>query len=83
MKTRPTLLSSALAAPAVLRGQADRRPKNLFAISVDQSFAHTAVPGFERIAHSGVRLAKAICASPGCAPSRAAILTGKYPWQLE
>ncbi len=83
MLTRRTLLSSALAAPAILRGQAARRPNILFAISDDQSFAHTAVPGFERVAQSGVRFTQAICASPGCAPSRAAILTGNYPWQLE
>jgi len=83
MLTRRTLLSSALAAPALLRAQAARRPNILIAISDDQSFAHAAGPGFDRVAQSGVRFTQAICASPGCAPSRAAILTGKYPWQLE
>ena len=78
MITRRTLLSSAMAALA-----APSRPNILFAVSDDQSFAHTAVPGFERVAQSGVRFTQATCASPGCAPSRAAILTGKYPWQLE
>ncbi|HEY3444400.1 MAG TPA: sulfatase [Paludibaculum sp.] len=83
MLTRRTFLCSALAAPSVLRSQAARRPNILIAVSDDQSFAHAAGPGFDRVAQSGVRFTQAICASPGCAPSRAAILTGKYPWQLE
>lgn len=82
MLTRRTLLSTAFAAPAIVRAQAARRPNILFAVSDDQSFSETAVPAFQRIAQTGVRFTQAICASPGCAPSRAAILTGKYPWQL-
>ncbi len=67
-----------------------RQPNILFLISDDQSFAHTSVagcsfvntPGFDRIANEGILFTNAIAASPGCSPSRAAILTGKYPWQI-
>jgi len=77
------------AAPAILRSR-DRRPNILFAISDDQSFPHTSVagcrtvqtPAFDRVAERGVLFTNAICGSPGCAPSRAAILTGRHHWQL-
>lgn len=86
---------AATAAPAVLsllncRGEARRRPNILFAISDDQSFPHTGAtgdsvvktPAFDRVAERGVLFRNAICSSPGCAPSRAAILTGQSPWRL-
>jgi N-sulfoglucosamine sulfohydrolase len=68
-----------------------QRPNILLAISDDQSFAHTSAagypaistPAFDRVARSGLYVAHAITASPGCSPSRAALLTGRYPWQLE
>lgn len=68
-----------------------RRPNILFAISDDQSFPHTSAagdrvvktPAFDRVAERGVRFTQAISNSPGCAPSRAAILTGRSHWQLE
>jgi len=68
-----------------------RRPNILVAISDDQSWIHTsasgcrsiATPNFDRVAKEGVLFNNAICASPGCSPSRASILTGRYPWQLE
>ena len=84
----------AAAAPAILKltGCAGRpeRPNILFAISDDQSFPHVSAagdpvvrtPSFDRVAEQGVLFTNAICGSPGCAPSRAAILTGRGPWQL-
>jgi uncharacterized sulfatase len=79
------------AAPAVLRSAQARRPNILFAISDDQSYPHTGAmgdrvvrtPHFDRVAGSGVLFRQAYSLSPGCAPSRAGILTGRYPWQLE
>jgi len=83
------------AAPALLKltgcGGKPKPPNILFAISDDQSFPHTGAagdavvrtPGFDRVAESGVLFTNAICGSPGCAPSRATILTGRTPWQLE
>ncbi|MFT5304325.1 MAG: N-sulfoglucosamine sulfohydrolase, partial [Mariniblastus sp.] len=67
------------------------RPNILFAISDDQSWEHTSAygcqsvstPNFDRVAREGVLFNNSFCASPGCSPSRASILTGRYPWQLE
>lgn len=69
----------------------DTRPNILFVISDDQSYPHASAygsefietPAFDRIADEGVLFTNAFAASPGCSPSRAAILTGRYPWQLE
>ena len=69
----------------------DKPPNILFAISDDQSWMHvgaygdkgTKTPAFDRIAKEGVLFNYAYCAAPSCAPSRAAILTGRPIWQLE
>lgn len=68
-----------------------RRPNILFAISDDQSYPHASAygdpvvktPAFDRVAERGVLFRQAFCMSPGCAPSRASILTGRPHWQLE
>ncbi|HXI00389.1 MAG TPA: sulfatase [Sphingobacteriaceae bacterium] len=68
-----------------------KKPNVLFVISDDQSFPHTSAygykavntPAFDRVAKSGVLFTNAYSASPGCSPSRAAILTGMNDWQLE
>lgn len=68
-----------------------RRPNILFAIADDQSWLSTGAagdpavktPAFDRVASMGVLFTNAISGSPGCAPSRAAILTGRGHWQLE
>lgn len=85
--TRRTLLA---AGPAVLTAPR-RRPNILLAIADDWSWPHNSAagdpvvrtPGFDRVARQGVLFTNAVCASPGCAPSRAALLTGRSPWQLE
>lgn len=67
------------------------RPNILIAISDDQSFPYasaygstsTKTPHFDRIAQNGILFNNAFVASPGCSPSRAALLTGRYPWELE
>ncbi|MDI9443784.1 MAG: sulfatase-like hydrolase/transferase, partial [Planctomycetota bacterium] len=72
-------------------GAEDGRPNILLAISDDQSFPHASAygskmvstPAFDRVASEGVLLTNAICASPGCSPCRAALLTGRHTWQLE
>jgi N-sulfoglucosamine sulfohydrolase len=68
-----------------------RKPNILFAISDDQSYPHASAygskmvntPAFDKVASNGVLFQNAFVASPGCAPSRAALLTGRYPWQIE
>ena len=70
---------------------AQDRPNILFAISDDQSFFHTSyegsnfvkTPAFDRVAREGVYFSNAYAGSPGCAPSRSAIITGRHHWQNE
>ena len=67
------------------------RPNILLAISDDQSWIHAGAygdrgvdtPTFDRIARQGVLFNNAFAASPGCSPSRAALLTGRHTWQNE
>jgi len=68
-----------------------KRPNILFAISDDQSFVHTSfkgcrfvnTPAFDRIAREGIYFNNCFAGSPGCAPSRSTIVTGRYHWQNE
>jgi len=68
-----------------------KRPNILIAISDDQSFAHTSfagsrfvnTPAFDRVAHNGIYFTNCIAGSPGCAPSRSSLETGRYHWQNE
>ncbi|UZR97108.1 sulfatase family protein [Chondrinema litorale] len=71
--------------------QADERVNILFAISDDQSFYHTSyagctfvnTPAFDKIAREGVYFTNCYAGSPGCAPSRSTIVTGRFHWQNE
>lgn len=91
MRRREFLAASASLALAQCREDSSTRPNILFAISDDQSFAHTSAAGdpvvrtptFDRIAAEGVRFAHAFCNSPSCTPSRGAILTGQECYRLE
>ena len=73
------------------KAQVTRSPNILIAISDDQSFPYASAygtgtvdtPNFDRVAEEGVLFTNAFVASPGCSPSRAALLTGRYPWQIE
>src|SRR4051812_17034722 len=68
---------------------ANRPPNILIAISDDQSYPYSSAygnhtvktPGFDRVAREGVLFRNGFVASPGCSPSRAALLTGRQPWQ--
>ncbi len=65
-------------------------PNILFIIADDWSYPHASIlgdkvvqtPTFDRLAKEGAIFQHAYCASPSCAPSRAAILTSRYPHQL-
>ena len=71
--------------------QGSDHPNILFVINDDQSFLHTSfagcefvnTPGFDRIATEGVYFKNCYAGSPGCAPSRSSIVTGRYHWQNE
>ena len=85
-------LSLGLVLSCVFATQLDAaRPNILLAISDDHSFPHTGAygdrgvqtPAFDQIAKRGVLFRNAFAASPGCSPSRAALLTGRNTWELE
>lgn len=67
------------------------RPNILLAIADDWSWPHAGAygdptvktPVFDRIAREGALFTRAFAAAPSCTPSRAALLTGRYPHQLE
>jgi N-sulfoglucosamine sulfohydrolase len=78
------------AATAFAADIAPRRPNILFCIADDWSGHAGALgdkvvrtPNIDRLAKQGVVFKNAFCAAPSCTPSRAAILTGRYPHQLE
>lgn len=86
------MLRSILASLAVLMlvGSADgaaQRPNIVLFLSDDHSFLDSSIagakdlrtPNLDRIAREGMTLTNAFAASPACAPSRAAILTGLMP----
>lgn len=83
-----TLLLAVIACGAAW---AQERPNILFVITDDQSAMHagaygdtaTKTPAFDRIAREGVLFEHAYAASPSCAPSRSAILTGRHIWEVE
>ncbi len=74
-----------------IRGHAAEasRPNILFAIADDMGHASAYgtpwvnTPNFDRLAKEGVLFLNAYTPSAKCAPSRACILTGRNPWQLE
>ncbi len=67
-----------------------QKPNILLVISDDQSYPHASAygyaaiqtPAFDRVAREGILFNQAFVASPGCSPSRAALLTGLNCWQL-
>lgn len=68
-----------------------KQPNILFVINDDQSFAHTSfagarfvnTPGFDRVAANGIYFTNCYAGSPGSAPSRSALVTGRHHWQNE
>lgn len=72
-----------------IKTKTQKIPNILFAIADDAShfgvYGHKFVntPNINSVAHEGILFENAFTASPKCAPSRACILTGRYPWQNE
>lgn len=92
MRYTPIFLALTLLPGLTTEVSAQGAPPNiLFVITDDQSYPHASAygsrfvetPSFDRIAREGVLFTNAYVASPGCSPSRAAFLTGRYPWQIE
>lgn len=67
------------------------RPNILLVINDDQSCPYASAygnhslntPGFDFVAQHGALFTNAYVTSPGSSPSRASLLTGRYPWQIE
>ena len=80
------LLLPLIAASAVA---AAPRPNILFAIADDMGHASAygtrlvKTPSFDRLASRGILFLNAYTPDAKCSPSRACILTGRNPWQLE
>jgi len=76
-------------APAILRG-ARRRPNIVFILTDDLGWRDTGyngsrfyeTPHLDRLARTGMQFSHGYAASPVCSPTRAAIMTGKYPARL-
>ena len=88
---RRTFLQTALPASVlVLAAQAQSRPPNFVLIYTDDlgygdlscygATAHR-TPKLDRMAQEGVRFTDFYVPTPYCAPSRAALLTGRYPFR--
>lgn len=68
-----------------------KQPNILIVVADDQSFPHTGIYGsnwiktaaFDRIAREGILFTNAYTPNAKSAPSRACMLTGRNPWQLE
>jgi len=84
------LLPLAVQSSVVFAASDSGRPNILIAISDDQSWIHTSVegspfvqtPNMDRIASHGYHFTNAYAGSPGCSPSRAALLTGQHHWMI-
>jgi arylsulfatase A-like enzyme len=85
--TRRKLLASAAAAIASpLRAAAAKHPNLVFILCDDLGYGDLAcygsrirTPSLDRMAAEGVRFTNFCSADPVCSPSRAALLTGRYP----
>lgn len=72
-------------------GQERAKPNILFVIADDASFRHfgaygstwVSTPNIDRIAAEGLLFLNAYTPNAKCSPSRASVLTGRKPWQLE
>lgn len=80
-----------VASPATLQAADSSKPNILLLLADDWAWPHASclgmpgvqTPTFDRIAREGVLFRNAHVAAPSCSPSRAAILTGQWPWRLE
>jgi arylsulfatase A-like enzyme len=87
MTTRRQFLS---ALPATLAAQPRRRPNFVFLLIDDYGWRDTSyngskfyeTPNIDRLARSGLIFTNGYSSSPVCSPTRAALMTGRYPARL-
>src|ERR1700677_1832090 len=83
----PTLFAVTLALSAITVRAADQ-PNVIIIMTDDQGPADARcygskdleTPNIDALAASGVRFTQFYSAAPVCSPSRAGLLTGRYPW---
>jgi len=81
---------AALAAPSLARSARRRKPNIVFFLVDDMGWMDSTVygsqyyetPNMERLARRSMKFVNAYAANPLCSPTRASILTGKYPARL-
>ncbi len=84
-----SLAAIAWVSPAIA-ADASKKPNVLFCIADDASphfgaygFKWVKTPNIDKLAAAGLVFDNAYVPTAKCAPCRAALLTGRYPWQLE
>ncbi len=81
------LLAAASALPLPVLGEPAARPNVIFILVDDMGYADVGAygnpyhrtPHIDRLAAQGMRFTNAYAAAPNCSPTRASILTGKWP----
>jgi len=81
---------AAVVAPSLIAAARKKRPNIIFFLVDDMGWMDSPVygsryyetPNMERLARRSMRFTNAYAASPLCSPTRASILTGKYPARL-
>src|SRR5512141_691375 len=90
MVTRRSFLASSLAAAGAAAAPA-AKPLNFLFILIDDmgwrdlgcfGAPHYKTPHIDRLAAQGMRFTSAYAACPVCSPTRASIMTGRYPARL-
>lgn len=84
------LLCTSLLTPAALSAREATRPNFLICVADDATYEHwsamgckwVSTPAFDYVAGEGVLYTNCYTPNAKSAPSRACLLTGKYPWQL-
>src|SRR5215213_9372414 len=88
MKTILALVVLCFASPAIAATSAQARPPNFIFIFADDlgttpvgayGNSYYQTPNIDRLARDGLRFTDAYAACPVCSPTRAALMTGKYP----
>ncbi len=89
MQLKKSILFFSMVAISTLTIADVKRPNILFVCADDMSHASCygykflSTPNYDSIAENGLRFDRMYTPSSKCAPSRAVILTGRNPWQLE
>jgi arylsulfatase A len=73
-----------------INAQTDKKPNIIFILADDLGYTDLGcygnpfneTPNIDKLAKSGVKMTQAYASCPVCSPSRASILTGKYPARL-